>query len=219
MNRSQKIVIAGALANMGVMALFPPYDVESLMRGTAVFDAFHPVFAAPANGLVNANLLYFGLCALFGNAALAWLLLASRKDGRPWIDPGNLVVLMAFANLMIVFLFPPYETVPVSGRFGGGSFDGFYFALGGTVRRTIFLPLLYIEVMYVLINACAFWLALRERAAAVVVDEAIGEMISEDEKLKSEIEARVRHGVEERIKEEARAAGRAAARGKPDASA
>lgn len=215
MNRFQKIVLAGALANMVVLALFPPYDVESLMRGAAVFDAFHPVFAAPANGLINANLLYFGLFAVFGNAAAAWVLLASGRDGRPRIDPGNLVVLMAFANLMVVFLFPPYEAVPVSGRFGGGTFDGFYFALGGTVRRTIFLPLLYIEVMYVLLNACAFWLALRERAAATVVDEAIGQMISEDEKLKGEIEERIQQGVEERIKGEARAAGRAAARPKP----
>lgn len=215
MNRFQKIVLAGALANMVVLALFPPYDVESLMRGAAVFDAFHPVFAAPANGLIDANLLYFGLFAVFGNAAAAWVLLASGGDGRPRIDPGNLVVLMAFANLMVVFLFPPYEAVPVSGRFGGGTFDGFYFALGGTVRRTIFLPLLYIEVMYVLLNACAFWLALRERAAATVVDEAIGQMISEDEKLKGEIEERIQQGVEERIKGEARAAGRAAARPKP----
>ena len=215
MNRFQKIVLAGALANVVVLALFPPYDVESLTRGTAAFDAFYPVFAAPPNGVVNANLLYFGLFAVFANAALAWLLLASGKDVRPRFDPGNLVVLMAFANLMIVFLFPPYETVPVSGRFGGGSFDGFYFALGGTVRRTIFLPLLYIEVMYVLINACAFWLALRERTAVAVVDDSIGELLSEDEKLKGEIEERVRQGVEERIKKEARAAGRAATRAKP----
>lgn len=215
MNRFQKIVLGGALANLVVLALFPPYDVESLVRGAAVFDAFHPVFAAPPNSLINANLLYFGLFAVFGNAALAWLLLASGKDGRPRVDPGNLVVLMAFADLMVVFLLPPYEAVPVSGRFGPGTFDGFYFALGGTVRRTIFLPLLYIEVMYVLLNACAFWLALRERAAATVMDEAIGRMISEDEKLKGEIEERVRQGVEERIREEARAAGRSATRAKP----
>ncbi|MEW6690756.1 MAG: hypothetical protein AB1452_16885, partial [Pseudomonadota bacterium] len=178
MNRSQKIVLGGALVNLLLLMLFPPYDVESLMRGTPVFDAFHPVFAAPPNGIVNANLLYFGLLAVFANAALAWLLLASGKDGRPRFDPGNVVVLMAFANLVVVFLFPPYEAVSVSGRFGGGSFDGFYFALGGTVRRTIFLPLLTIEVMYALLNACAFWLALRERAAVAVVDDSIGELIS-----------------------------------------
>ena len=48
------------------------------------------------------------------------------------------------------------------------------------------------------------------------MDEAIGDMISEDEQSKAEIEARIKQGVEERIKAEARAAGRAAVnRGKP----
>jgi hypothetical protein len=217
-NRFQKLVLALAAANAIVIALFPPYDVQSMLKGTPVFDAFHPIFAPPPNGLINANLLYISLFGVFGNAALVWLLLASGKDGRPRFDTGNLVVILAIANLMLVFLFPPFETPPVAGRFGGGGgFDGFQFALGGSgERRTIFIPLLYIEVIFVLLNACVAWLALRERAAAAVMDEAIGEMISEDERTKAEIEARVKQGVEDRIKEEARAAGRAsAARGKP----
>lgn len=215
MNRHQKIVLAGAFLNAVVLVLFPPFDVESLLRGTATFDAFYPSFAAPPNRVLNANLLYFGLFAAFANAAAAWLLLTGGKDGRPRIDPGNLAVAMGFVNLMVVFLFPPFEVVPLSGRFGAGSFDSFYFIFGGGPRRTIFLPLLYIEVLYILLNACVFWLALRERAAVAVVDDSIGELISEDEKLKNEIEERVRQGVEDRIKEEARAAGRAAARPKP----
>lgn len=215
MNRFQKLVLVLAAANAVAIALFPPYDRESL-AGTPVFDAFHPIFAAPASGLINANLLYTALFAVFANAAALWLALASGKDGRPRFDPGNLVVILAIANLALVFLFPPYETPPVSGKFGGGGgFDGFQFALGGTGRRTIFIPLLYIEVIFALLNACVAWLVLRERTAASVMDEAIGEMISEDEQAKAELEARIKQGVEDRIKEEAKAAGRAAARGKP----
>ena len=218
MNRSQKLVLALALAILIAIALFPPYDVQSMLNGTVVFDAFHPIFAPPANGAINANLLYVALFGVFGNAAALWLLLASGKDGRPRFDSGNLVVILAIANLTLVFLFPPYETPPVPGKFGGGGgFDGFQFALGGGgERRTIFVPLLYIEVIFVLLDACIAWLVLRERTAASVMDEAIGEMISADEETKADIEARIKQGVEDRIKEEARAAGRAAAgRGKP----
>jgi hypothetical protein len=215
MNRFQKLVLVLALANAVLIALFPPYDIESL-AGTPVFDAFHPIFAAPSNGLVNANLLYTALFGVFANAAVLWLALASGKDGRPRFDSGNLVVILAIVNLALVFLFPPFETPPVSGRFGGGGgFEGFQFALGGTGRRTIFIPLLYIEVIFALLNACAAWLVLRERTAASVMDEAIGAMISQDEQSKAEIELRIKQGVEDRIKEEAKAAGRAAARGKP----
>ena len=218
MNRFQKLVLALALANIVLLGLFPPYDVQSMLKGAVVFDAFHPIYAPPPNGAINANLLYIAFFGVFANAALLWLLLASGKDGRLRFDSGNLVVILAIVNLMLVFLFPPFETPPIAGKFGGGGgFDGFQFALGGSgERRTVFIPLLYIEVIFVLLNACVAWLVLRERVVAEVMDEAIGEMISEDEKSKAEIEARIKQGVEERIKEEARAAGRAAAtRGQP----
>jgi hypothetical protein len=216
MNRCQKIVLAGAFANAVVLMLFPPHDAETLMRGTPVFDAFYPVFSAPPNRVINANLLYLSLFAVFGNCALAWLLLSGGKDERPRVSPGNLVVVMAFANLALVFLFPPFEAQPVSGRFGVAAFEGFDFAFGGGARRRIFLPLLYIEVLYVLVNACAFWLALRERAAKTVIDDSIHELIAEKEATEAEIEARVKQGVEQRIREEAKAAGRAAALRKTD---
>lgn len=215
MNRYQKIVLAGAFVNAVVLMLFPPHDIETLARGAPVFDAFYPVFSAPPNRVINADLLYLSLFAVFANCAAAWLLLASGKDDRPRFSPGNLVVVMGFVNLAAVFLFPPFEAQPVGGRFGVASFEGFDFAFGGGVRRRIFLPLLYIEVLYVLVNACAFWLALRERTAKAVIDDSIHELIAEKEATEAEIEERIKRGVEERIREEARAAGRAAAQRKP----
>lgn len=217
MNRYQKIVLAGAFVNTVVLMLFPPHDVETLMRGTPIFDAFYPVFSAPPNRVINANLLYLSLFAVFANCALAWLLLSSGKDDRPRVSPGNLAVIISFVNLALVFVFPPFEAQPVAGRFGVAAFEGFDFALGGGARRRIFLPLLYIEVLYVLINACAFWLVLRERAAKAVIDESINELIAEEKAgVQAEIEERVKRGVEERIREEAKAAGRAAVQRKKE---
>ncbi len=210
MNRYQKIVLAGAFANAVVLMLFPPFDVETLMRAAPVFDAFYPLFSAPPHRTINGNLLYLSLFAVVGNAGIAWLALLGGREGRPRITPRNLVMVLGFLNLLAVFLFPPYEAVPI-GRLGGGTFDGFAFVLAESARRRIFVPLLYIEVLYVLINACAFWLALGERSARSAIDASIQELISEKEATEAEIEERVRRGVEERIAAEAKAAGRAAA--------
>ena len=211
MNRYQKIVLAGAFANAVLLMLFPPFEVESLARGAPVFDAFYPIFAAPPYRVIAGNLLYFVLFAVICNAGIAWLALTGGKENRPRFTPRNLIMVMGFVNLLVVFLFPPYEAVPLAGGMGGASFDGFAFALAESARRRIFVPLLYIEVLYVLINACAFWLALGERSAKAVIDDSIQELLTEDPRRDAEVEERVRQGVEERIREEAKAAGRAAA--------
>src|SRR5258706_13139275 len=52
------------------------------------------------------------------------------------------------------------EAFPFAQRITVGTFDGFYFAFGDKSRRAIFVPLLYMEVLFVLVNACTFWLAM-----------------------------------------------------------
>jgi len=212
MNRYQRIVLAGALVNALVIVLFPPHDVESLLRGEPVFDAFYFAFAAPPNRVINGNLLYLALFAVLVNAALAWVLLAYRGDGQPRVQPGTLVVALGFVDLLLVFLFPPFEAQPLGGRIGAAVFEGFDFAFSSGGRRRVFVPLLYLETVWVLVNACAFWLLLHERMARKAVDASIAELIEEKEQSAGEFEARVAQAVEERIREEARAAGRAAAK-------
>ena len=86
---------------------------------------------------------------------------APAKPGAP--PPVG--VLMAFVNLSVVLLFMPFEDFPWAGRTSFGSFGSFYFGFGGKVRRQIFMPMLTLELIYVLINACPFWLlmGIRER--------------------------------------------------------
>jgi hypothetical protein len=161
MNRFQKIVLYGAVVNVLVLFLFPPYDMTSFGR-TRMFDAFYPMFAVPPNRVINGDVLYLLTFAVLINAALAWLLLAGPKGrpDEPRVDAQTLVIVFGMANLALALLFPPMEAFPFAQRVTVGTFDGFYFAFGDKARRSIFVPLLYMEVLYVLTNACAFWLAM-----------------------------------------------------------
>lgn len=162
MNRFQKVVLAGAALAILVLFLFAPYDLMSVGRGTRMFDAFYPMFSVPPNRVINADVLYLFTLAVLINAALAWLLLAGSKatPDEPRIEPRALVIVFGIVNLAIAFLFPPMEAFPFAQRITVGTFDGFYFAFGDKSRRSIFVPLLYIEVLFALTSACAFWLAM-----------------------------------------------------------
>ena len=62
----------------------------------------------------------------------------------------------------VVLLLPPFENYVSTTRISGTWFDGFYFALGDKLQRRFYVPLLYIEVLWVLINGAALWLLFRE---------------------------------------------------------
>ena len=162
MNRFQKIVLSGAALNVLVLFLFPPYDLVGVGRGAPMFDAFYPVFSAPASRVINGDVLYLLVFGVLINTALAWLLMMGSKSApdEPRVDAQTVVVAFGIVNLVVVLLFPPMEAFPFAQRMTVGTFDGFYFAFGDKARRSIFVPLLYMQVLYVLTNACAFWLAM-----------------------------------------------------------
>lgn len=162
MNRFQKVVLAGAALAILVLFLFPPYDLMSLGRGTRMFDAFYPMFSVPPNRVINGDVLYLFTFAVLINAALAWLLLSGSRDapGEPRVDEQTVVIVFGIVNLAVALLFPPMEAFPFAQRITVGTFDGFYFAFGDKARRSIFVPLLYMEVLFALTCACAFWLAM-----------------------------------------------------------
>lgn len=162
MNRFQKIVLGGAIANLCLLFVFPPYDLVGLGRGAPMFDAFYPVFAVPPNRVLNGDVLYLVVFGVLINSALAWLLLSgsNRAPGEPRVNEQIVVIAFGIVNLAVVLLFPPMEAYPFAQRITVGTFDGFYFAFGDKSRRSIFVPLLYMEVLFVLTNACAYWLAM-----------------------------------------------------------
>ena len=65
-------------------------------------------------------------------------------------------------NLATVLLFPSFENHASTTRMSGTWFDGFYFAFGDKLLRRFYVPLLYIEVLWVLVNGAVLWLRFRE---------------------------------------------------------
>jgi len=139
MNKFQLTVLIAALANLALQLFFPPFDSQSLWRmGPASFDAFYPAFDAPVTATLNSGLLYLEIFTALINAVLAWLLLqdAPEQPSRPRVRWQNVLQWLVIANLLLILLFPPFESRP------DRVFEGFKFALSGSVQRGIFLPFL-----------------------------------------------------------------------------
>jgi len=156
MNKFQLTVLIAALANLALLLLFPPFNSQSLLRaGPASFDAFYPAFDAPVHATLNSGLLYLEIFFVLVNAVLAWLLLqgAPQQPSRPRVRWQNVLQWLVIANLLLILLFPPFETQP------DRAFEGFRFALSGSVQRGIFLPFLFLELFLLALDASALWLA------------------------------------------------------------
>ncbi len=156
MNKFQLTVLIAALANLALLLLFPPFNSQSLLRaGAASFDAFYPAFDAPVNVTLNSGLLYLEIFFVLIDAVIAWLLLqgASQQPSRPRVRWQNVLQWLVIANLLLILLFPPFETQP------DRAFEGFRFALSGSVQRGIFLPFLFLELFLLALDAAVLWLA------------------------------------------------------------
>jgi len=187
-NRYSNIVLVGALANILLLMAFPPYDVASLTdRGIRYFDAFYPAFAVPPNRTVNADLLFFAVYGIVGNAVLSFLLLSRPRP----VPPRLIVLILSFVNLAVVLLFPPFEAFPWAGRTTVGTFDGFYFAFGDKGRRTIFMPMLTLELIYVLLNSCVFWLLMGMREKREAEGPGATTLLAQSDDLRRQAQAKM----------------------------
>jgi len=163
MNSSQKTVVTVAAINLALMLLFPPHDSLSLWRGgTPTLDGFYFIFDRPYNKQTNGDLLTLEILWLFINAGFAWLLLQNYRPGEAIMSPRAAAIVFVVANLALILLFPPFENYASATRMSGTWFDGFYFAFGDKLHRRFYVPLLYMEVLWVLINGALLWLLLRE---------------------------------------------------------
>ena len=164
MNKYQALTILVAAINMLLMLLFPPYDYLSAHHNVPSFDGFLFVFDDHSNREMNNGFLSAELFTVLINAAVAWLLLRDGARLRRRLDRQNLVLLGVALNLLLVLLFPPFQDYYTASKALLPSFDGFYFVFGDNSRRVLIAPMLWVEVVFVLVNAAMLWLLLRRPA-------------------------------------------------------
>lgn len=167
MNSYQKKLLAVLAANVLLVLLFPPFDSLAIGfggagRNGATFDAFYFVFDRQYNKVVNTGLLFLELSWLMVNGTLGWLLLRNYDPAKAMISARNAVIVFAAVNVAVMILLPPFENYASALRISGTYFDGFYLLFGDKWQRRFYVPLLYLEIFWVLINSAAIWLMFRD---------------------------------------------------------
>ncbi|MGB7543866.1 MAG: hypothetical protein WBM28_17840 [Burkholderiales bacterium] len=163
MNRFQEVIFVATLVNLAVMLLFPPYETVVMGLGVTTFDAFYFILARHHNKFIYWNLLLIEMYWVLINAAIAWILLRRRRPSRRLMSRRNATLVFVSANLVLILLFPPFENYASVLKLAGTYFDSFYFAFGDKGRRQFYVPLLYLEVWWLLLNGAVLWLRFRER--------------------------------------------------------
>ena len=168
MNSSQKIVLGIAAAGLALLLLFPPFDQYSIANfKVPIFAGFYFYFAQPPYGVVNTSMLLLEVFVVLINTGIGWLLLQDRPAraaaaGRR-IGYQNAVLIFAGVNLIFILLFPPLESVFSLTNAALPSFEGFYFIFNRQPNHTIVTTLLYLEVIFILVNAAIAWLIFKQR--------------------------------------------------------
>ncbi|BBO20169.1 MAG: hypothetical protein AMXMBFR31_19940 [Candidatus Desulfobacillus denitrificans] len=161
MNKYQRVVVIVAAANIALMLLFPPFLDNPLRRGVLPnFEGFYPLLTAYGVKRIHNELLTLQIMFVVINALIAWLVLDRRtaKGELPEFRYTRAIALFLFGNLALIFAFPPFETYASLYKFDTPGFDSFYFVLGDKRQRHFYIPILYLEVNLVVINALVVWL-------------------------------------------------------------
>jgi hypothetical protein len=178
MNRNQLIALAIAIANILLVMLFPPFDTYSI--GKSPIPAFAGFYFYPSRTeymVVNASLLFLELFVILINICIAFLLLGTStkvRSARRQYRWQNATLVVVAVNLVVILLFPPFESVYAISRASIPTFEGFYFVFARQQNHIIVSAILYIEVIFVLINGAIFWLIFRDKNdAAPTPEEAL----------------------------------------------
>lgn len=174
MNRNQGMALAIAAANLLLILLFPPLDQYSIAAARLpVFAGFDFYFSKPQYTEINSSLLLLEVFVVLINAGIGWLLLGHEIPDEPRRRRNirNAILIAIGVNLVIVLLFPPFESVFALTNALLPSFNGFYFIFLRPPDHVIVATLLYLEVAFILVNGALLWLMFRPRIAAQLTPE------------------------------------------------
>jgi hypothetical protein len=175
MNSNQKIVLAIAALAVTLLLAFPPYDQHSIATlRVPIFAGFYFFLAPPQYGAVNTSMLLVEVFVVLINAGIGWLLLQDKPRSEPpkrSIGYQNAALLFAGINLVVILLFPPFESVFALTNAALPSFEGFYFVFGQRPNHTIVATLLWLELFFVLVFGALGWLIFKHRAPSGLTPE------------------------------------------------
>lgn len=165
-----------AAANLLVILLFPPFDQYSIaVSKIPIFAGFHPIFLKPPYGEINTSMLWLEALVVLVNAGIAWLLLRDRLARAPkrWLNLQNATLVFVALNLVLVLLFPPFESVYAVTKATLPTFEGFYLIFIQKPSHVIVTSLLYVEVIFILVNGALLWLIFKPKSTAELAAERI----------------------------------------------
>jgi hypothetical protein len=151
--------------NLLLILLFPPFDQHSVVNAlTPTFAGFYFILNPPPLGQINFSVLTLEVMVVLVNAGIAWMLLRDRAAAaaKPKVRLRNAVVVATGVNLILMLLFPPFTTVYALPEAMPPSFEGFHFILNLGLNHAIATAMLYMEVVFILVNGGLFWLSFNE---------------------------------------------------------
>jgi hypothetical protein len=168
MTRKQKVLLLLSAFNLLVVFLFPPFDDYSMSsNGAGTFAGFYFAFHGAHNLRINSSFLYLEIAVVLINLAVLWLLtLEDQRRKRKKFNFRKIAMLLIVINLIGVVLFPPFEYVGNMTNAMIPTFEGFYFIFTHPPYRVIVMPVLYLEVFFILINGGLMLLAFKENPFA-----------------------------------------------------
>jgi hypothetical protein len=179
--RDAKQALAIVAATIVVMLLFPPIDIYSVANSPiAVFGGFEFILGRSPHAMVNTNILFLEVFVVLVNAGIGWLLLHTKevafKPRRTGLQNATLAVVGI--SLMMMILFPPFESVHALTKATIPTFKGLYFIFAHHPNHVIVTTILYLETFFILINGALFWLIFREtQPNELTPEEAYAEMM------------------------------------------